>query len=60
MVAVSYWIHDIYRRFLIRFRGGLSVVIPNNKTIEHRQLKVMFYCNVVKLTIFYSLNNFIT
>ena len=42
MVAVSYWIHDIYRRFLIRFRGGLSVVIPNNKTIEHRRLKVLF------------------
>ena len=35
---------DIYRWFLIRSctRDNLSLVIPNNKTIEHWRLKVLF------------------
>ena len=31
-----------YSRFLIRSRGSLSLVIPNNKMTEHWRLKVLF------------------
>ena len=31
------------RRFSIHFRGSLSLVIPNNKTIEHWPMKMLFY-----------------
>ena len=33
---------DIYRRFLVHAHDNLSLVIPNNKTIEHWQLWVLF------------------
>ena len=33
---------SIYRWFLICFRDSLSLVIPNNKRIEHWWLKVLF------------------
>ena len=44
----------MYWRFLIRSRESLGLVIPNNKTIEHLRLKVLFYCNVVIPTIWQS------
>ena len=40
--------HIIYRQFLFCSRDSLSLVIPNNRTIDHWQLKVLFYCLVEK------------
>ena len=37
-----YMWHNIYRRFLIHSHDSLSLVIPNNKTLEHWLLKVTF------------------
>ena len=38
---------SIYRRFSICSHDNLSLGIPNNKTIEHRRLKMLFYFSVV-------------
>ena len=35
----------ICKRLSIRSCDSLSLVIPNNKTIEHWRLKVLFYCD---------------
>ena len=38
----SNFVVRIFRRFSIHSLSDLSLIIPNNKTLEQRQLKVMF------------------
>ena len=47
---------EIYRWFSIHSRGGLSLVIPNNKTLEQWWLKVMFIAMFCLFHLFHMIN----
>ena len=41
---------QIYRRFSIHSRDNLGLIIPNNKTVKHWRLKVLFIIIIFTLT----------